>query len=138
MTDQLMIAIAIMVQGVIHILECHHDAAVIRGKDINKTQFSDKWHIYDAATWAVVYVLVVFVSGSWLLLFTGLAWRYVLLQVYLNRLMGWPLEHLGGGTIDTWSRKVLGPTGTLVSKFVIMMVMVIYSMAAIIRHILSS
>lgn len=110
----------IIIQFLIHKLECFHDLNVIKGSDPNEFVYNSKWHFWDAWMWVMVHSGFAIILGNGALLATGLAFRFLMLQVLLNPLRGLPVTYLGSGFVDSFCRIYFGLTGTIVVKFILL------------------
>jgi hypothetical protein len=100
----------------IAMLECLHDKAVIDGADPDKKNPNRRWHIYDAAVWMGIYILVARLAGHWEYVLIGMVVRLYILQVVLNHMRGKGAKYLGSAGIDRWCNLYIGARLTLVLK----------------------
>ncbi len=123
-----MIGILIFFQLIIHVCESFHDLHVINGQDPKKVEENKKWHTWDAVVWTLVHLSIAVGAQSWELLFTGLVWRFVVLQIVLNYLRpGVSIDHLGTGGVDKISKQLFTRKGTLIIKIIISVILFIYA-----------
>lgn len=105
-----MVLLTFIFQLLIHLLEAHHDTAIIKASDPSKP--TADWHRLDAKSWTIIHLWVAILlvwpdTGllmavpliGWLAM-VGLTIRLMVMTIYLNKVRGLPLTHLGGGTID--------------------------------------
>lgn len=116
-------------QIIIHLVEALHDKHVIAAQshDPARKPDVDAWHAIDSLVWIMVHALIGKLSGDWTYAATGLAIRLALLQLALNHYRGLPLSHLGSGTIDRLTLRIVGQRGSVCLKFLILILCLSYA-----------
>lgn len=146
MNPDIIIGLSVIAQAYMHITEANHDHSIIEIQKIaNKTDDhedqkelkwqSHRWHVLDAFAWTLVHCIIALNASEWLLIATGLGWRYILLQLYLNSIRKLPLSHLGTGTIDVLTERIFTARGSVYAKTILGITIIGYAIYKILQGI---
>lgn len=109
----------VLYQCLLHVIECWHDKNVIAGSDKGEHYFNSKWHLWDSVFAVLLHSGIAYLAHDPVYFASGLAIRFFLLQVLLNKLRGLPYTYLGKGKLDTFCNLYLVKKTTLVVKSII-------------------